>query len=126
MKTTGYENIGVCKSEMLIADASVPCSVVHVTMAQVAAETTLKRGTVLEATNEDGVCAILKGTAGSTASYVLAEDAVLSTTGTVTAEAYETGKFVRNSLIVADGYTMTAGDERALRDAGIFLENAMI
>lgn len=125
MKTTGYENVGTCKSEMLIADASVATSVVHVTIAKVDAATTLKKGTVLAA-NEAGVCAILSGAEGSKASYVLAEDTVLSTTGTVTAEAYETGKFVRNSLIVADGYTMKAADERALRDAGIFLENAMI
>lgn len=125
MKTTGYENIGECKSEMLIADASVACSVVHVTMAQATKATTLKKGTVLGATAA-GECAILSGAEGSAASYVLAEDTVLSTTGTVTAEAYETGKFVRNSLIVADGYTMTAADERALRDAGIFLENAMV
>lgn len=126
MKTTGYENIGVCKSEMLIADASVPCSVVHVTMATASAATTLKKGSVLEASNSTGECAILKGTEGATASYVLAEDTELSTTDTVTAEAYETGKFVRSSLIVADGYTMSVGDERALRDAGIYLENAMV
>ena len=125
MKKTGYENVGVFQNEMLIADASVATSVVHVTMAKADAATTLKKGTVLGAT-ADGVCAILSGAEGSTASYVLAEDTELSTTGTVTAEAYETGKFVRNSLIVADGYEMTAADERALRDAGIFLENAMV
>lgn len=125
MRKTGYENIGACESEMLIADASVPCSVVHVTVAKAAAATTLKKGTVLGA-DTDGLCAILSGATGATASYVLAEDTELSTTGTVTAEAYETGKFIRNSLIVADGYTMTAADERALRDAGIFLENAMV
>lgn len=125
MKTTGYENVGTCKNEMLIADASVATSVVHVTIAKAAAVKTLKKGTVLEA-DANGVCAILNGTEGAKASYVLAEDTVLSTTGTVTAEAYETGKFVRGSLIVADGYTMKAADERALRDAGIFLENAMV
>lgn len=125
MKTTGYENLGACNSEMLIADASVATSVVHVTMAKAAKATTLKKGSVLGAT-ATGECSILSGAEGATASYVLAEDTVLSTTGTVTAEAYETGKFVRESLIVADGYTMSVGDERALRDAGIFLVNAMI
>lgn len=125
MKKTGYENIGECKSEMLIADASVPLSVVHVTMAQATKATTLKRGTILEA-NAGNVCSILSGTADTKASYVLAEDVELSTTGTVTAEVYETGKFVGNSLIVAEGYRITTADERALRDAGIFLENAMV
>lgn len=124
MRKTGYENIGECKSEMLIADASVPCSVVHVTMAQVSVATTLKRGTILEAT-AGNVCSILSGTADTKASYVLAEDVELSTTGIVTAEAYETGKFVRDSLIVAEGYKITTADVRSLRDAGIFLENAM-
>lgn len=126
MKTTGNENLGSCTSELLIADGTYPADVCHVTIAKADATGTLKRGTVLEAVDATGVCSILAGTAGCTASYILAEDVELSTTGTVTAEAYQSGKFVRNSLIVADTYTMTAGDERALRDAGIYLENAMV
>ena len=126
MNTKGNENIGHSESELLIADSKFPVDVCHVTIAKASTAETLKRGTVLEAVDTTGVCSVLAGTAGSTASYILAEDVELSTTGTVTAGAYQSGKFVRNALIVADDYAMTAADERALRDAGIYLENAMV
>lgn len=120
-----YEEIGRFDGEMLIADSKFPTDVVLVKIAKAAAEETLKRGTVLEV-SDTGECSILAGTAGSTAAYILADDVELSTTEAVSAEAYQTGKFVRNSLIVKDGYTMTVSDEKALRDAGIYLESAMM
>ena len=125
MNTTGRELVGELKSEMLIADASVAVSAVTVTLKKTTAVKELKKGTVLEA-DADGKCAILAGTSGSTAAYILAEDISTSTSEDVVAEAYQTGKFVTNSLIVADGYTLAVGDIKALRDAGIFLETAIV
>lgn len=125
MNTTGREVVGTLENEMLIADASVAVSVVTVTLGKTAAVKNLKKGTVLEA-DADGKCAVLAGTTGSSAAYILAEDIATSTKGEVVAEAYQTGKFVTNSLIVADGYTLAVGDIKALRDAGIFLESALV
>lgn len=120
MNTTGREVIGTCKSNLLVASPKYPVEVVTVT---VKAGAKLEKGTVL-ATDTDNKCVIL-GTSGATAAYILAED-VDATTADTTAEAYISGHFARNALIVKDDYTMTAADELALRQGGIYLENAML
>lgn len=119
MNTTGREVLGECTSELLIANANFPVNVAHVT---VKTGQTLERGTVL-AVDADNLCVAL-GTEGATASYILAEDVDASEADTI-AEAYISGVFVKNALIVLDDYTMTADDEAALRNGGIYLENAM-
>lgn len=126
MNTKGREIIGSCKAEMLIADASVKTDVVIVTLARTEAAKSLKRGSVLAANDADGKCSLISGAEGETAAYILAEDVDTSKTEEVAAEAYQTGKFIRNSLIVEENYTLSVSDERALRDAGIYLENAMV
>lgn len=126
MNTKGREVIGTCKSETLIADSSMKVDVVTVTLAKTDAVMNLLRGSVLSASNADGKCKLLDGSEGTTVAYILAEDVSTSTTEEVVAEAYQTGKFVKDSLIVAENYTLSVGDVKALRDAGIYLENAMI
>ena len=125
MNTQGREVIGTCKPDMLIADTSMPVDVVTVKLASTAEKTLLLRGSVLAETETDGTCKLLSGAEGEQAAYILKEDVETSTAGNVVAEVYRTGKFVRNALIAADDYELSVADERALRDAGIYLENAM-
>lgn len=140
MNTVGREVIGRCDYDMLIADNRHPLDVCHVLLAAGAAH---KKGEVLEC-SEDGKCYIL-GTmtasqgeentegAGETdtavetkeavAAYILAEDADAAE-GDVVAAAYRSGSFIRNALIVKEGYSLTDKDETALRNGGIYLRDA--
>ena len=79
-----------------------------------------QRGTVLSL-ESDGKYEVL-GSGSGTASAVLSDDTL---EGDDTAVAYRSGHFNRNALIVAEGYTMTAADENALRLANIFLTDAI-
>lgn len=125
MNTTGREVIGNCKPDWLIADASMPVDVATVNLAATEEVIKLRRGSVLAEAETDGTCSLLSGVEGTQAAYILKADVETSDTDSVVAEVYRTGKFIRNVLIVADGYTMSVADERALRDAGIYLESAM-
>lgn len=125
MNTTGREVIGTCKPDWLVADASMPVDVATVNIAATEEIMKLRRGSVLAEAEADGTCSLLSGAEGTQAAYILKEDVETSETDSVVAEVYRTGKFIRNVLIVADGYTMSVADERALRDAGIYLESAM-
>lgn len=78
---------------------------------------TMKRGTVVDASGK-----ILN--TGLTAYGILCDD-VDASTGPVVAEIYVAGAFNKNALIVADGYELSASDIKALRDGGIFVENAV-
>lgn len=77
----------------------------------------LKRGTVV-----DSAGAVMAS--GKTAYAILCDD-VDTTAGSVVAEVYVAGCFNANALIVAEGYTLTAADLLALRNGGIYIENAM-
>lgn len=124
---TGREVIGSCMPEMLVADADFPMSVVSVTLSATPdGEMQLGRGSVLAADDVDGKCSLLSGAEGKTASYILAEPAVTSATEEVVGVAYETGKFITQSLIVADGYQLSVKDRKDLRDAGILTEGALM
>lgn len=120
MNTTGRETIGEFKPEILIASTVHPAELCLVTLVAGSKHT---RGEVI-GVNDDGECDIL-GNEGFTAAYILAEDAD-ATAGKIKAEAYRCGSFVRNVLTVKDGYTLTVADEQSLRDAGIYLDNAML
>lgn len=135
------ETIGTMEYDNLIHDTYPEATVFAVTLAAVSAETMLKRGTVL-ARNADGKMVVLgsdvvddaeedetgsEGTATATpavANCILANDCIAGT-DEVDVEAYRTGHFNRNKLIVADGYELTADDEEALRSVGILLSDAM-
>lgn len=91
----------------------------HVTVA--AGQGALKRGTALAA-NAEGKAVIL-GTEGATASWILAKD-VDATTETV-AVAYREGHFNADQLIVKADYTITAKDKDDFRTHNIILSDSL-
>lgn len=83
----------------------------------------LERGTLL-ATADGGMVMISADTTGK-ANAVLAEAVDTGAGEAVEAIAYRTGHFNTNSLIVAEGYEITAADKEALRVAGILISDAV-
>lgn len=83
----------------------------------------LERGTLL-ATADGGMVMISAETTGK-ANAVLAEPVDTGAGEAVEAIAYRTGHFNANSLIVAEGYEITAADKEALRVAGILISDAV-
>lgn len=83
----------------------------------------LERGTLL-ATSDGGMVMISADTTGK-ANAVLAEAVDTGAGEAVEAIAYRTGHFNTNSLIVAEGYDITAADKEALRAAGILISDAV-
>lgn len=124
----GREMIGIFKNEPLIADATFPTDVVTVTLEQTESVEKLERGTVLSANASTGKCKAIREASSNTsyAAYVLAEAAETSTTTDVAGVAYQTGKFVEQSLKTSGDYQLTQGDLKAMRDGGIFVEKAMM
>lgn len=115
------ENLGTVDYDNLIASVTPGNEVFHVNLA--ANQGVLKRGTLL-ATADGGMVKISSTTTGK-ANAVLADDVDTGTGSAVVGLAYRTGHFNANSLIVADGYTITAADKEALRVAGILLSDAV-
>ena len=91
----------------------------HVTVA--AGQGVLKRGTAL-AINADGKAVVL-GTEGATASWVLAKD--VNATEETVAVAYREGHFNADALIVKVDYTLTAKDKEDFRKVGILLSESL-
>lgn len=83
----------------------------------------LERGTLL-ATADGDMVMISADTTGK-ANAVLAEAVDTGAGEAVEAIAYRTGHFNTNSLIVAEGYEITAADKEALRVAGILISDAV-
>ena len=92
-------------------------------MQVVAGQGVLERGTLLA--TADGGMVILNNDSSGRANAVLAEPVDTGDSETVEAIAYRTGHFNANSLIVADGYEITAADKEALRTAGILVSDAV-
>lgn len=90
----------------------------HVTVA--AGQGELKRGTALGI--KDGKAVIL-GTDGATASYVLAKD--VDATAEAVAVAYREGHFNADALIVKGGYTISEADKAEFRKNNIILSEAL-
>lgn len=90
----------------------------HVTVA--AGQGELKRGTALGI--KDGKAVIL-GTDGATASYILAKD--VDATAEAVAVAYREGHFNADALIVKGGYTITAEDKAEFRKNNIILSESL-
>ena len=57
-----------------------------------------------------------------TADAILCRDTLVGTAEDVTAVCYLTGMFNKRALVVAEGYTLTDGDEDDLRAKGIYLK----
>ena len=107
------EKIGELTHDNLIASVDVKQIVQTISIPS----GTLKRGTVVDSTGK-----ILN--TGLTPFGILCDD-VDASAGAVVAEVYLTGAFNKNALIVAEGYTLTADNIKALRDGGIFVETAV-
>lgn len=107
------EKIGELTPDKLIANVDVKQVVQSISIPS----GTLKRGTVVDATG--------KPLADSLTPHGILCDDVDASAGAVVAEVYVAGCFNKNALIVADGYTLTAANIKALRDGGIFVENAV-
>ena len=90
----------------------------HVTVA--AGQGALKRGTALGI--KDGKAVIL-GTDGATASYVLAKD--VDATAEAIAVAYREGHFNADALIVKGGYTISEADKAEFRKNNIILSESL-
>ena len=131
-------NEEICKVDFdeLVNSATPAPDVFSVTLRGVTVATKLKRGTVLAISDTDVKMVVLGTTlktTGSgetaktetlTANCILSDDVDAGTADT-SAFAYRTGHFNRNSLIVADGYTLKATDEEELRKGGILLSDAV-
>ena len=81
----------------------------------------MEEGTETEGAKTEGTAA----EKAAVAAYILAED-VDAGEEDVVASAYRSGSFIRNALIVKEGYTLTAEDEAALRNGGIYLSDAVL
>ena len=90
----------------------------HVTVA--AGQGELKRGTALGI--KDGKAVIL-GTDGATASYVLAKD--VDATAEAVAVAYREGHFNADALIVKADYVITDADKAEFRKNNIILSESL-
>ena len=115
------ENLGAVGFDNLIAGTTPGAEVFSVEVA--AGQGVLERGTLL-ATGSGGLEKISSATTGK-ANAVLAETVDTGSGSAVVAVAYRTGHFNTNSLIVADGYEITAADKEALRAVGILLSDAV-
>lgn len=118
------ENLGYVSPDNLINGIYPPTEVFSVQLK--AGQGELQRGTLL-ATGEGGVMEKISSTTTGKANAVLADpmDTGAGAGDAVTATAYRTGHFNTNSLIVAEGYEITAADKEALRSVGILLSDAV-
>ena len=107
------EKIGELTQDNLVANVDVKQVVQSISIPS----GILKRGSVVDASGK------IMNT-GLTAYGILCDD-VDASAGAVVAEVYVAGCFNKNALAVADGYTLSASDIQALRDGGIFVENAV-
>ena len=107
------EKIGELTQDNLVANVDVKQVVQSISIPS----GTLKRGTVVDATGK-----ILN--TGLTPFGILCDD-VDASAGAVVAEVYVADAFNKNALIVAEGYTLSADNIKALRDGGIFVEIAV-
>lgn len=85
----------------------------------------LKRGTLLEEDTEAGKYVIRGTNTDAEPEYILADDVDATAEDTV-GTAYRSGEFAENALIVKEEYEITEKDRKALRNAGIFLNQAML
>lgn len=123
--------IGESSYDGLITDINPAPIVRGGTIRKLAAEGTLKRGTILaksSGTAGDDKLVILGTDAESdetlTPYGILCDDVVVGTSEDVTVPVYLAGCFDDAKCIVAEGYTVTEADKDALRLGGIFFKAA--
>lgn len=115
MRTTGAK-MGEHIPDNLVAGAFPPLDAFAIELEE---KGVIERGTVMQR-ESDGKYSVLA--AGGTASCVIAETTEADDTY---AQAYRSGNFYRNNLIVDDSYELTADDENNLRLAGIYLTDGI-
>nr|DAO50930.1 MAG TPA: Head decoration protein [Caudoviricetes sp.] len=123
------ETLGAYEYDNLIAGNTIPTHTATGTIAS--GQGKLTRGTVLAlstGTSGTGKLVILGTTAGSNetlTAYGILCDEVDATSADAVGEIYVTGQFNTERLIVKESYSMTTADVQALRDGGIYIENAV-
>lgn len=115
--------VGEMEYDGLIADVTPQVEVRGKTIAALAKETELKRGTVF-GRNADGKLVVL-GTSGATltADCILCDDITVGTDDAI-ATVYTAGCFNTNKITVVDGYAMTEEDYDNLRKYNIVFKAA--
>ena len=113
------ETLGSVGYDNLMNGIAPGAEVFHVQIA--AGQGVLERGTLLAKT-DGGMVKISSASTGK-ANAVLAEE--INTAENTIGIAYRTGHFNANTLIVAEGYEITAADKEALRVAGILISDAV-
>ena len=114
---------GVTYDELIGGTAITPMTA-NVTVAKLATDTVLKRGTLLGVVTTSGKYAIVDSTVSTgeqVASVVLARDVVVGTAGDVVATVYTRGLFNRSKLIVKQSADNATKHEAELRGVGIYL-----
>lgn len=110
--------IGPVEYDNLLAGVFPPATTFMVTLT--GSQGVLKRGTVLAGT---AAAAVIQAS-GGTPFAVLADDTD-TTDGAEAALAYRTGHFIKNRLIVANGYELTAANVETLREKGILVSDGL-
>lgn len=118
-----FESMGACVPDNLIAGNTIPTLTASATIA--AAQGKLVRGTVLVAGADGKLKQLSAESAGaSETAYGILCDNVDATSEAV-AEVYVSGQFNKNALITKADYKLSVADIQALRNGGIYIENAM-
>lgn len=119
--------VGEMEYDGLIVDLVPEVEVRGGTIRKLAAETTLKRGTILAKSSKDNKLVILGTTADSgetlTPDCILCDDTVVGTDD-VSVSVYTAGCFNTNRVIVKDNYVITNNDLDALRKYSIVFKAA--
>ena len=116
------QKVGERVFDNIIAGSIYPMTAQSCTIA--AGNAGLRRGTIL-ARNGAGTYQILGKNKNSILAIRRFDNDVEAATGTVVAQAYRSGEFFENYLTVDTGYTLTAEDRAALKDAGIYLRSGV-
>lgn len=124
-----YETVGEFTPDFLVYDTKFPVDTKTIPIASGVG--VLARGSVIAvpATNPSAGYALWSGAEGETADCVLCDDIDTGdTTGSIViAHAYRSGHLCRQALILGGSLgALTDAAEAQLRDAGIYLSNAVI
>lgn len=122
------KKVGEMSYDNLIAGITPPVHVSSGIIRKLAAETTLKRGTVLSKSSGasgDNKLVIIGTTAVDnetlTPDCVLCDDVVVGTATDANVAVYTAGCFNVNALTAKESYTLTVADKDKMRESGIYL-----
>lgn len=123
------KHLGSVSYDNLFAGTNPPPRTMGGVLRKCATETEYKCGTLLAKSSEDNKLVILGSTAAEDETLepygVLCDDITVGTAEDEPCEIYAEGNFNSNSLIVADGYTITEKDKDALRKYHIVMSAAL-